>query len=1102
MKFAHLHVHSHYSLLDGLSKIDELVARTKELGMDALALTDHGVMYGVVEFYQKAKKAGIKPIIGQEFYITAGSLRDKRAKVDDQRYHLTILAENNEGYKNLIVLSTLAHLEGFYYKPRIDHAALARYAGGLIGLSGCLNGEIPKALLSGNYDGARNLALAYQKAFGKDGFFLEIQRHDHLKEQDVVNEGLLKLSKELDIPLVATCDAHYLKKEDAETQDVLVCIQTNQNLAKEERLTMKENDFSLKSPEDMTKLFVDLPEAVANTMRIAERCNVEIELGKIQLPQFEVPQGYDTKAYLRMLCEAGLEKRYGKIPNDTVRKRLDYELSVIEKTGFAPYFLIVQDFVNWAKQQGIVVGPGRGSAAGSIVSYLLNVTNIDPIAYDLLFERFLNPERISMPDIDLDFADTRRDEVIAYVTEKYGADRVAQIITFGTMAARAAVRDAGRALGYAYSFCDRLAKLIPPMKTFKESFGMVEELRQLRDTDPQAKRLLDVAQKLEGVARHASTHACGVVISDKPLTDTVPLQLATSAGEEGEGTRKTIVTQYEMHSIEDIGLLKMDFLGLKNLTSIEETLRLLERHHALTVDIDHIPLNDRDVFQLLQEARTTGVFQFESAGMKRYMREIRPTELEDLIALVSLFRPGPMELIPSYINRKHGRERITYLHQNLEPILKNTYGIGVYQEQMMRIARDLAGFTLPEADTLRKAIGKKIKSLLDQQQEKLVNGMIKNGISRQIAQAIWELFPPFARYGFNRSHAACYALIGYQTAYLKTHYPAEFMAALMNSEYGDVERIAVLIADAKETGIRVLAPDINESGEKFSMVIATDIQAPKEACHMHAIRFGLSAIKNVGDNVVSAIVGEREKNGPYASLQNFLERVDDKNLNKKSLEALIKAGALDRFGEERSTMLASMDTMLRYVREIRRERSSTQGSLFGFGVQAVPYTLRLEYTAPTDKKERLVWEKELLGLYVSEHPLDDFRETLQKTTTPLKELAASAVALGEGRENARGKTAIIGGMLTRLKKIITKTGKPMYFGELDDQTGKMEVIFFPTVLEQYGELIKDDALLLLQGKIDKRQNGNEKNGSNGRFGDTPKFICENIQPLTALPSAT
>ena len=1115
MKFAHLHVHSHYSLLDGLSKIDELVARAKELGMEALALTDHGAMYGIVEFYQKAKKAGIKPIIGEEFYITPNSLHDKRAKVDDRRYHLTVLAENNEGYKNLIALSTLAHLEGFYYKPRIDHAALAKYAKGLIGLSGCLNGEIPKALLSGNYTGARDLANLYHGLFGNGNFFLEIQRHDHLNEQDVVNEGLYKLSAELNIPLVATCDAHYLKHDDAETQDVLVCIQTNQNLAKEERLTMKDNDFSLKSQEDMEKLFADLPEAIRNTERIAQRCNVDIELGKIHLPSFTVPDGYNANSYLRVLCERGLQKRYcidGKrheipaapIPQDggkqntnegEILARLAYELDVIEETGFASYFLIVQDFVNWAKERGIVVGPGRGSAAGSIVAYLLNITNIDPIAYNLLFERFLNPERISMPDIDLDFADTRRDEVISYVTEKYGADRVAQIITFGTMAARAAVRDAGRALGYAYGFCDRLAKLIPPMKTFKESFELVEELRQLRDTDPQTRRLLDVAQKLEGVARHASTHACGVVISANPLTDTTPLQLATTGSDEEGGARKTIVTQYEMHAIEDIGLLKMDFLGLKNLTSIEETLRLLARRHAQAINIEQIPLDDPETFRLLQDARTTGVFQFESAGMKRYMREIRPTELEDLIALVALFRPGPMELIPSYINRKHGRERITYLHQKLEPILKNTYGIGVYQEQMMQIARDLAGFTLPEADTLRKAIGKKIKSLLDQQQEKLINGMVKNGILPQSAQAIWELFPPFARYGFNRSHAACYALIGYQTAYLKAHYPAEFMAALMNSEYGDVERIAILVADAKETGIQVLAPDINESEEKFSMVVTTDLQSPKEASHMHAIRFGLSAIKNVGDNVVSAIVAEREKNGQYASLQNFLERVDDKNLNKKSLEALIKAGALDRFGEERSAMIASIDTMLRYVREIRRERSSMQGSLFGFGAQAAPYTLRMEHAAPTDKKERLSWEKELLGLYISEHPLDNFRESLQKSTTPLKEFSVPAAYTGEGRENSRRKTATIGGILTRLKKIITKTGKPMYFGELDDQTGKIEVVFFPTVLEQYGEFIKDDALLLLQGKIDRRQNGNE---NDSRFSEAPKFICETIRALSDI----
>ncbi|MDO8557965.1 MAG: DNA polymerase III subunit alpha [bacterium] len=1105
MKFVHLHVHSHYSLLDGLSKIDELVVRAKELGMEALALTDHGAMYGIIEFYQKAKKAGIKPIIGQEFYVTAGSMHDKRAKIDDQRYHLTVLAKNNIGYKNLIKLSTVAHLEGFYYKPRIDRPTLAKHSEGLIGLSGCLNGEIPKALLSGDLERARSLAKEYQHIFGKENFYLEIQRHSNMKELETVNPGLEKLSGELGIPLVATCDSHYLRSDDRETQDVLVCIQTNQSLAKEERLTMKDNDYSLKSPAEMFELFGDMPQAIENTVRIAEQCNVEIELGKSQLPHFTVPEGYETNSYLEMLCQRGLEKRYGiSAPEKRelsekereIVSRLEYELGVIEKTGFGSYFLIVQDFVNWAKNQGIVVGPGRGSAAGSIVSYLLNITNLDPIAHELLFERFLNPERISMPDIDLDFADTRRDEVLDYVTQKYGADHVAQIITFGTMAARAAIRDAGRALGYNYGLCDRIAKLIPAMTDFKKTMDSVDEFRQLYNTDPEVKRLVNVARKLEGVARHASTHACGVVISKDPLTDSVPLQQATN-GETLDGEKvKTIVTQYEMHAVgeDGIGLLKMDFLGLMNLTTIEEALKLIRENHGLDLNIDTLELNDKKTFELFRRARTVGVFQFESQGMQRYMKDLRPTQFEDLVAMVALFRPGPMELIPSYIKRKHGEERITYLHPKLEPILKNTYGVIVYQEQVMDMATNLAGLTKGEGYLLIKAVGKKIKSLLDEQKDKFISGCRKNGVPAETANRVWELIEPFARYGFNKAHSACYALTGYRTGYLKANYPKEFMTALLNSEYGDVERISVLIEECREMHIPVLPPDINESGIKFSVVqnesgSGQEYSALPQENHINkkvdsggAIRFGLSAIKNVGDNVVRVIVEERKRNGIFTSLQNLLDRIDSKDLNKKSLEALMKAGAFDSLGEDRGTLLASVETMLKYVRETKKVRESAQASLFGGASTGISFSLRLEKAEPASKSDKLAWEKELLGLYVSQHPLDDFRDALHKTTMPLHEL-----------ESAQGRIVTVGGMLTRLKKIITKTGKPMYFGELEDHTGKAEVVLFPTILEKYGALLKEDAILIMNGRVDRRQNGN----GNGFASDSPKFICETVKELTA-----
>ncbi len=796
--FVHLHTHTHYSLLDGLTRVDELVDRVKELGMDSVAITDHGVMYGVIEFYQKAKKAGIKPIIGCEIYVTE-NMRDKRPNSgvsgrNGNYYHLVLLAENNIGYKNLIKITTAAHLEGFYYKPRVDKEFLREHSEGLIALSACLGGEIPRALLSNHDEKAKRLALEYEDIFGKGNFYLELQHHPNLEEQSFVNKKIVGLSRETGIPLVATQDSHYLKTEDAHAHDILLAVQTGNQVGDKDRLTLKNDDFSLMPPEKMAEKFADLPEAVENTVKIAARCNVEIELGKIKLPPFPLPPGHDSESYLKELALLGLKKRYEAEPSQAIISRLEYELDIIKKTGFASYFLIVQDFVNWAKNQGIIVGPGRGSAAGSLVSYLLNITNVDPLKYDLLFERFLNPERVSMPDIDLDFDDARRGEVFDYARSKYGSDHFAQVITFGTMAARGSIRDAGRALGFSYDFCDRIAKLIPFNPNQNEKIGFlkkclndVDELRQIYNTNQDVKTLVDAAMRLEGVARHSSTHACAVVITPEPLIEYLPLQRATDSDD--------IITQYEMHAVDSLGLLKMDFLGLSNLTIIEDAIRLVEKNHGVKINIDDIPADDPETFKLLREGRTTGVFQLEGSGMRRYFQQLKPTRFEDIIVMISLYRPGPLGagMVEEYIQRKHGKKPISYLHPLLEPILKNTYGIIVYQEQLMQLANTLAGFSLPQGYVLIKAVGKKIRSLLEEQKEKFIEGTMKNSTDRKTAEKIWDFIEPFARYGFNKSHAACYAMIGYQTAYLKAHYPIEFMAALMNSASGDVERAAFLI---------------------------------------------------------------------------------------------------------------------------------------------------------------------------------------------------------------------------------------------------------------------------------------------------------------------
>jgi len=960
MKFTHLHVHSHYSLLDGLPKIDELIQRAKELNMDSLALTDHGVLYGAIEFYKKAKESGIKPIIGAELYIAPEGRHFKRPNIDKKRWHIIVLAKNKTGYQNLIQLITKSHLEGFYYKPRVDKELLRQYSDGLIASSACLSGEIPKTILAGNIKKAEEIALEYQDIFGPGNFYLELLPHYKLEGQKKVNNALIKISKKTSIPLVATNDAHYLMPEDAEAQEILMCIQTNHTIEDKDRLTMND-DFSLKSQEEMINSFKDQPEAIKNTQRIADQCNLEIKLGKIELPYFPLPKGKTADSYLKELCLNGLKKRQKKLNQET-KKRLNYELGIIKKTGFASYFLIVQDFVNWAKSKKIVVGPGRGSVGGSLIAYLLNITNVDPLKYDLLFERFLNSERINMPDIDLDFADTRRDEVIDYVAQKYGRDHVSQIITFGTMAARGAVRDVGRALGYTYSFCDQLAKSIPFSWTLEESLRKVPELKKSYETDSQTKRLIDLAKKLEGVARHSSTHACGVVITKNKIDNYMPRQKSSQDDE-------VIVGQYEMHAIEDLGLLKIDLLGLKNLTIIENTVKLIKKHRNKKIKIEDIPLNDKKTFELFQKANTTGVFQLESSGMKRYLQLLKPTKFDDIVAMVALFRPGPMSLIPEFIARKQGKKEIKYIHPKLKPILKNTYGIAIYQEQLMQIVRDLAGFSLVEADILRKAVGKKIKKLLNKQSKKMIQGMTKNKIDKRTAVRIWEFIEPFARYGFNKSHATCYALIGYQTAYLKTHYLSEFMTALLNSEQDDIDRIAILVSEAKKEGIKLLPPDINESFEDFALV--TD----------NNIRFGLAAVKNVGRNVVKAIVEEREKSGSYKSITDFLNRVKSRDFNKKSLESLIKVGAFDQLGK-RIQLLSNLEKMLGYSREIFKAKANGQTSLFDSTSSNFSNSLPLKAEKIPDlqKDEKLLWEKELLGIYVSEHPLSKYQSFLEKST--------------------------------------------------------------------------------------------------------------------------
>jgi DNA polymerase-3 subunit alpha len=1073
--FTHLHVHSEYSLLDGAARIADLVDRAAELGMTSLALTDHGVMYGAIAFYKACRARGIKPIIGCEAYYTSGSRRDKGPRQDNPIYHLILLARNMEGYRNLMRLVSIAHLEGHHYKPRIDREVLEAHAEGLIALSACLGGEVSQHLLHGRYEQAKQAAERYRAIFG-EYFYLELQDHG-LIEQKQVNRQLIRLGRETGIPLVATNDVHYIREEDHVVQDILICIGTGKTLESEDRLKFHTRQMYLKSGEEMAALFPHVPEALANTERIAELCDLELPLGRSILPAYRpLPEGQDAEAYLNTLCREGLSERYAGRPEwrdaayrSAVTERLEYELSVICKMGFADYFLIVWDFIRFARERGIATGPGRGSSAGSLVAYVLRITDIDPIRYRLLFERFLNPERISMPDIDIDFSDERRDEVIRYVSNKYGAEHVAQIITFGTMAAKAAVRDVGRVLDLPYAEVDRTAKMIPghPGVTIDEALRTNPELTAYARSNEKAAKLLQYARRVEGMPRHASTHAAGVVISREPLTHYTPLQ---------EGTEHAALTQYSMEHLEAIGLLKMDFLGLRTLSIIERTLDWIEEQTGERPDLQTVDDGDPATYELLSRGDTTGVFQLESPGMRRVLREMKPSQFEDIISVLALYRPGPMEFIPKFIDGKHGRVQVEYPHPVLEPILKETYGIIVYQEQIMQIAASMAGFSLGEADLLRRAVSKKIRKVLDEQRVHFVNGCLRQGFGEEEANRVYDMIVRFADYGFPRAHAAAYGVLAFRTAYLKCHYPAAFMAAMLTSVMGNHRKVAEYAEECRRMGIPVLAPDVNESTALFTPVTHTD---PGTGRRTSAIRFGLAAIKNVGLQAIEAIVRERE-HGEYADLLDFCRRIDLRACNKRVIESLIAGGAFDRLPGDRAQKLSAMDEMIEAAAKWKKEREELQLSLFGFQEQA-NWTVELPDVPPFPAAKQLEMEKEMLGLYLSGHPLDPYEEALARfDPTPIHYLS----------ELKEGASAVVAGIVVSSKPVMTRKGKAMAFIEVEDRIDRAEVIVFPDAWQKYGELAQRGKLVLILAKV---QHDDER--------ETVKLIADRMYPIERLPES-
>ena len=1074
MSFTHLHVHTEFSLLDGSCKIKEIVARAKELGMDSLAITDHGVMYGVIDFYKAAKEVGIKPIIGCEVYVAPGSRFNKEAgQSEDKYHHLVLLAENNKGYANLMKIVSKGFIDGFYYKPRVDYEVLEQYHEGIIALSACLAGEVQKYLARGFYEEGKKAALKYQDIFGKGNYYLELQDHG-IPEQKMVNSSLLRMSKELDIELVATNDVHYINAEDSVAHDILLCIQTGKKVSDEDRMRYEGGQFYLKSEDEMRKLFPYALQALENTHKIAQRCNVEIEFGVTKLPRYDVPDGYTSWEYLNHLCTKGLNEKY---PDDdgTLRERLDYELGIINKMGYVDYFLIVWDFINYAKSNDIMVGPGRGSAAGSIVSYCLGITDIDPIKYDLLFERFLNPERVSMPDIDVDFCYERRQEVIDYVVRKYGKDRVVQIVTFGTLAARNVIRDVGRVLDLPYATVDEVAKMIPKDIgiTIQKALDQSEDFRKLYNSNEEVKNLINMAKRLEGLPRHTSMHAAGVVISQKSVDEYVPLSRASDG---------SVTTQYIMTTLEELGLLKMDFLGLRTLTVIQNAVKYAEKSTGRKIDINKIDYNDKNVLDYIGTGKTDGIFQLESSGMKNFMKELKPQSLEDIIAGISLYRPGPMDFIPKYLDGKNNPENITYDCPQLEKILKPTYGCIVYQEQVMQIVRELAGYTLGRSDLVRRAMSKKKQSVMEKEKknfvygnpEENVKGCIANGIDEQIAIKIYNDMMDFAKYAFNKSHAAAYAVVSYQTAFLKYYYPVEYMAALMTSVIENSTKVSEYIVTSRSMGIKLLPPDINEGESGFSV-------------KNNSIVYGLSAIKSIGKSVIDTIVEERELNGKYTSLKNFIERLSGKEVNKRTVENFIKAGAFDSLDGNRRQLMTVYSRIIDSVNEEKKKSITGQMSLFDLvsDEDKADYEIRMPDLEEYSKEEKLAFEKEVLGVYVSGLPLEQYEDKWRKN---VKSFTKDFITDEEGNTIAKDNTVtIVGGMIDTITLKTTRNGKTMAFITLEDLYGVMEILIFPNVLERYRYMLKENEKIFVKGKVSI---GDDEQG---------KLICDQIISFDKVP---